>query len=50
MRRAALGLASSRRRVLAVVLESGLRDLSTFNKVLSRCVRPAPTQYRASRL
>ena len=40
MRRAALALASSRRPVIAIALDSGFGDLSTFNKTLSRHVRP----------
>ncbi len=40
LRRAALALASSRRPVIAVALDAGFGDLSTFNKTLSRRVRP----------
>ena len=50
MRRAALGLASSRRPVLDVALDSGFGDLSTFNKRFRATFGLTPTQYRASRL
>ena len=42
MRRAALELASSRRPVLAIALDSGFGDLSTFNQPLPRRVRRDP--------
>jgi len=50
MRRAALGLASSRRPVLAIALDSGFGDLSTFNNRFRATFGVTPTQYRASRL
>jgi AraC-like DNA-binding protein len=50
MRRAALGLASSHRPVLAVALESGFGDLSTFNNRFRATFGLTPTQYRASSL
>jgi AraC family transcriptional regulator len=50
MRRAALGLASSRRPVLAIALDSGFGDLSTFNNRFRATFGLTPTQYRASRL
>jgi AraC family transcriptional regulator len=49
MRRAALHLASSRRPVLAVALDSGFGDLSTFNNRFRATFGLTPTQYRASR-
>jgi AraC family transcriptional regulator len=49
MRRAALGLASSRRPVLAIALDSGFGDLSTFNNRFRATFGLTPTQYRASR-
>jgi AraC family transcriptional regulator len=48
MRRAALGLASSRRPVLAIALDSGFGDLSTFNNRFRATFGVTPTQYRAS--
>jgi AraC-like DNA-binding protein len=50
MRRAALELASSRRPVLNVALDSGFGDLSTFNKRFRATFGSTPTRYRASRL
>jgi AraC-like DNA-binding protein len=50
LRRAALALASSRRPVIAVALDSGFGDLSTFNKTFRAAFGLTPTQYRASRL
>ncbi len=50
MRRAALGLASSRRPVLDVALDAGFGDLSTFNKRFRATFGLTPTQYRASQL
>ena len=50
MRRAALALASSRRPVLAIALDSGFGDLSTFNHRFRAAFGLTPTQYRASRL
>ena len=50
MRRAALDLASSRRPVLAIALDSGFGDLSTFNHRFRAAFGATPTQYRASRL
>jgi AraC-like DNA-binding protein len=50
LRRAALALASTRRPVIAVALDSGFRDLSTFNKTFRSVFGLTPTQYRASRL
>jgi AraC family transcriptional regulator len=49
MRRAALELASSRRPVLDVALDSGFGDLSTFNHRFRATFGATPTQYRASR-
>ena len=49
MRRAALALASSRRPVLAIALDSGFGDLSTFNNGFRSTFGLTPTQYRASR-
>ncbi len=48
MRRAALELASSRRPVLAIALDSGFGDLSTFNHRFRAAFDATPTQYRAS--
>jgi transcriptional regulator GlxA family with amidase domain len=48
MRRAALGLASSRRPVLDVALDSGFGDLSTFNHRFRETFGLTPTQYRAA--
>ena len=48
MRRAALELASSRRPVLAIALDSGFGDLSTFNHRFRAAFGATPTQYRAS--
>ena len=50
MRRAALELASSCRPVLAIALDSGFGDLSTFNHRFRAAFGATPTQYRASRL
>jgi AraC family transcriptional regulator len=50
MRRAALELASSRRPVLAIALDSGFGDLSTFNHRFRATFGATPTQYRASQL
>jgi AraC-like DNA-binding protein len=50
MRRAALDLASSRRPVLDIALDSGFGDLSTFNRRFRAAFGATPTQYRASRL
>ena len=50
LRRAALALASSRRPVIAIALDSGFGDLSTFNKTFRAAFFLTPTQYRASRL
>jgi AraC family transcriptional regulator len=50
MRRAALELASSRRRVLEIALDSGFGDLSTFNHRFRAAFGRTPTQYRASQL
>jgi AraC family transcriptional regulator len=50
LRRAALALASSRRPVIAIALDSGFGDLSTFNKTFRAAFALTPTQYRASRL
>jgi AraC family transcriptional regulator len=49
MRRAALGLAASRRPVLEIALDSGFGDLSTFNRTFRAAFGLTPTQYRASR-
>ena len=48
MRRAALGLATSRRPVLAVALDAGFGDLSTFNRRFRQTFGMTPTQYRSS--
>jgi AraC family transcriptional regulator len=50
LRRAALALASSRRPVIAVALDAGFGDLSTFNKTFRAVFGLTPTQYRASRV
>jgi AraC family transcriptional regulator len=50
LRRAALALSSSRHPVIAVALDSGFGDLSTFNKTFRAAFGLTPTQYRASRL
>jgi AraC-like DNA-binding protein len=50
LRRAALALASSRRPVIAIALEAGFGDLSTFNKSFRAAFERTPTQYRASRV
>ena len=50
LRRAALALASSRRPVIAVALDAGFGDLSTFNKTFRAVFGLTPTQYRASKL
>ena len=49
LRRAALALASSRRPVIAVALDAGFGDLSTFNKTFRAAFGLTPTQYRNSR-
>jgi AraC family transcriptional regulator len=49
LRRAALALASSRRPVIAVALDSGFADLSTFNKTFRAAFGMTPTQYRDMR-
>jgi AraC family transcriptional regulator len=49
LRRAALALASSRRPVIAVALDSGFGDLSTFNKTFRTTFGLTPTQYRDMR-
>jgi AraC family transcriptional regulator len=46
LRRAALALASSRRHVLEIALDSGFGDLSTFNKTFRAVFSLTPTQYR----
>ncbi len=46
LRRAALALASSRRPVIAIALDSGFGDLSTFNKTFRAVFGLTPTQYR----
>jgi AraC family transcriptional regulator len=48
MRRAALELASSRRPVLAIALDSGFGDLSTFNHRFRAAFGVTPTRYRAT--
>jgi AraC family transcriptional regulator len=48
MRLAALGLVSSRRPVLAIALDSGFGDLSTFNHRFRKTFGVTPTRYRAS--
>jgi AraC family transcriptional regulator len=50
MRRAALELASTRRPVLDIALDSGFGDLSTFNHRFRATFGRTPTQYRASSL
>jgi AraC-like DNA-binding protein len=50
LRRAAFALASSRRQVLEIALDSGFGDLSTFNKTFRAAFGLTPTQYRASRI
>jgi len=50
LRRAALALASSHRPVIAVALDAGFGDLSTFNKTFRAVFGLTPTQYRASQL
>ena len=49
LRRAALALASSRRPVIAIALDSGFGDLSTFNKTFRAVFGRTPTQYRDTR-
>ncbi len=49
LRRAALALTSSRRPVIAVALDSGFGDLSTFNKTFRAVFGVTPTQYRDMR-
>jgi AraC family transcriptional regulator len=48
MRRAAVGLSQSRRPVLAVALDAGFGDLSTFNRRFRETFGVTPTRYRAS--
>ena len=50
LRRAALALASSRRPVITIALDSGFDDLSTFNRTFRAAFGLTPTQYRASRI
>jgi AraC family transcriptional regulator len=50
LRRAALALASSRQPVIAVALDAGFGDLSTFNSRFRATFGLTPTQYRAARL
>jgi AraC family transcriptional regulator len=49
LRRAALALASSARPVIAVALDAGFGDLSTFNKTFRAVFGLTPTQYRDMR-
>ena len=49
LRRAALALASSRRPVIAVALDAGFGDLSTFNRTFRAVFGLTPTQYRDTR-
>ena len=46
LRRAALALASSRRPVIAIALDAGFGDLSTFNKTFRAVFDLTPTRYR----
>jgi AraC family transcriptional regulator len=46
LRRAALALASSRRPVIAIALDAGFGDLSTFNKTFRAVFGLTPRQYR----
>jgi len=46
LRRAALALTSSRRPVIAVALDAGFGDLSTFNKTFRAVFGLTPTRYR----
>src|SRR5271154_4831622 len=46
LRRAALALTSSRRPVIAVALDAGFGDLSTFNKTFRGVFGLTPTRYR----
>ena len=46
LRRAALALTSSRRPVIAVALDAGFGDLSTFNKTFRAAFGLTPTHYR----
>jgi AraC-like DNA-binding protein len=50
LRHAALALMSSRRPVIAIALDAGFGDLSTFNKTFRAVFGLTPTQYRASRV
>jgi AraC family transcriptional regulator len=50
LRRAALALASSRRPIIAIALDAGFGDLSTFNKTFRAVFGLTPTGYRASQL
>src|ERR1700759_5172422 len=47
LRRAALVLTSSRRPVIAIALDAGFGDLSTFNKTFRAAFGLTPTRYRA---
>ena len=49
LRRAALALASSRRPVIAIALDAGFGDLSTFNRTFRAVFGLTPTQYRDMR-
>jgi transcriptional regulator GlxA family with amidase domain len=49
LRCAALALASSRRPIIALALDAGFGDLSTFNKTFRAAFGLTPTQYRALR-
>jgi len=49
LRRAALALTSSRRPVIAIALDSGFGDLSTFNRTFRATFGLTPTQYRAAK-
>ena len=49
LRHAALALASSRRPVIAVALDAGFGDLSTFNRTFRAVFGLTPTQYRDMR-
>ncbi len=46
LRRAAFALASSRRPIITIALDSGFGDLSTFNKTFRAVFGRTPTQYR----
>ena len=49
LRRAALALTSSRRPIIALALDAGFGDLSTFNKTFRATFGLTPTHYRAAR-